>query len=109
MFATINEILDAGVSLAAFEKLADSDAFRSSGLDRRKALWEITALRDNSMGLFKGQPSESTTEKQVSLPDMSLSEHVVHDYGATSLSLKAHLVSFVREKLKMLHIYQQVN
>ena len=31
-------------------------------------------------------------------------EHVVHDYAATSLSLKAHPVSFVREKLQQLHI-----
>ena len=75
------------------------------GLDRRKALWEITALQDNPIGLFKGQPSESTTEKNVSLPEMTLSEHVVHDYGATSLSLKAHPVSFVREKLKHASCY----
>jgi error-prone DNA polymerase len=104
MFITINEILDTGASLAALEKLADADAFRSLGLDRRKALWEITSLRDNPVDLFKGLPSESITEKNVSLPEMSLSEHVVHDYGATSLSLKAHPVSFVREKLKMLHV-----
>jgi error-prone DNA polymerase len=104
MFASINEILDAGVSAAALEKLADADAFRSLGLDRRKALWEISSLRDNPIGLFKGQPCESTTEKNVSLPEMTLSEHVVQDYGATSLSLKAHPVSFVREKLKMLHV-----
>jgi error-prone DNA polymerase len=35
---------------------------------------------------------------------MSLSEHVVQDYGATSLSLKAHPVSFLREKLTMLRV-----
>ena len=35
---------------------------------------------------------------------MRMSEHVVHDYAATSLSLKAHPVSFVREKLQQLHI-----
>jgi error-prone DNA polymerase len=29
---------------------------------------------------------------------------VVHDYASTSLSLKAHPVSFVREKLRLLHI-----
>jgi error-prone DNA polymerase len=104
MFVTINEILDAGVSLVALEKLVDADAFRSLGLDRRKALWEITALRDSPVGLFKGQASESTTEKNVSLPEMSLSEHVVHDYVATSFSLKAHPVSFVREKLKMFNV-----
>ncbi len=104
MFTTIDEVLNSGVSLVALEKLADADAFRTLGLDRRKALWEITSLRDNPIGLFKGQPFESITEKQESLPEMSLSEHVVHDYGTTSLSLKAHPVSFVREKLKMLHV-----
>ena len=104
MSTTIDEVLNSGVSLVALEKLADADAFRTLGLDRRKALWEITSLRDNAIGLFKGQPSESITEKQESLPEMSLSEHVVHDYGTTSLSLKAHPVSFVREKLKMLHV-----
>jgi error-prone DNA polymerase len=35
---------------------------------------------------------------------MTQSEHVVHDYAATSLSLKAHPVSFIREKLEQLHI-----
>ena len=35
---------------------------------------------------------------------MTTSEHVVHDYAATALSLKAHPVSFVREKLQQLHI-----
>ena len=38
------------------------------------------------------------------LTEMQISEHVVHDYAATSLSLKAHPVSFVREKLQKLRI-----
>ncbi len=37
-------------------------------------------------------------------PKMRTSEHVLHDYASTSLSLKAHPVSFVREKLSLLHI-----
>jgi error-prone DNA polymerase len=90
------------------EKLADADAFRSVGLDRRQALWEITSLRDNPIGLFKGQPPESEKEKQISLPGMTLPEHVVLDYGATSLSLKAHPVSFIRENLKMLHVLSAI-
>ena len=104
VFTGINQILDAGVSIKTLEKLADADAFRSLGLDRRKALWEITALRDHPLGLFKGQASETKTETNVSLPEMSLSEHVVQDYGATSLSLKAHPVSFVREKLNLFNL-----
>jgi error-prone DNA polymerase len=35
---------------------------------------------------------------------MPLSEHVIQDYASTSLSLKAHPVSFVREKLQQLRI-----
>jgi error-prone DNA polymerase len=38
------------------------------------------------------------------LPLMTTSEHVVHDYASTSLSLKAHPVSFIREKLSQLKI-----
>ncbi len=36
--------LRGGVSLAGLEKLADADAFRSLGLDRREALWAVKAL-----------------------------------------------------------------
>ncbi|WP_153799486.1 error-prone DNA polymerase [Foetidibacter luteolus] len=105
-FTSINQLVDAGVTIAALEKLADADAFRSLGVDRRQALWEITALHDHPTGVFTGQPSESHTETGVNLPQMSLSEHVVQDYGATALSLKAHPVSFIREKLNLLHIVQ---
>jgi error-prone DNA polymerase len=35
---------------------------------------------------------------------MSPSEHVVEDYATTSLSLKAHPVSFVRDQLNMLRV-----
>jgi len=103
MYISINQLRDTGLSEAALEKLADADAFRSLGLDRRQALWEVST-KDRMVALFSGQPSADANEKNVSLPEMSVSEHVVHDYAATSLSLKAHPVSFVREKLKQLHI-----
>lgn len=99
-FTTINQLYDAGVSFMALEHLADADAFRSIGLDRRQALWEITALYDNPSGLFKGQTSETKTEAPVLLPEISLAEHVVYDYGVLRLSLKAHPVSFLRSTLK---------
>jgi error-prone DNA polymerase len=102
IYSCIDELRNAGISEAALEKLADADAFRSIGLDRRQALWEISN-KDRPVALFSGHASESITEK-VSLPKMSISEHVVHDYAATALSLKAHPVSFVREKLHQLHI-----
>lgn len=103
-FRQITEIRDSGVSQAGLEKLADADAFRSIGLDRRQALWEVSALSDMPQALFAGQPSESVTETQTSLPLMPASEHVLQDYATTSLSLKAHPVSFVREKLSLLHV-----
>jgi error-prone DNA polymerase len=51
------------------------------------------------MGIFAGQQSQSDFEPEVRLPQMSSSEHVVQDYASTSLSLKAHPVSFVRSRL----------
>jgi error-prone DNA polymerase len=103
-YTSIAALMDAGVPLSALEKLADADAFRSLGLDRRQALWEVSALADKPVALFEGQPSESVTEPQIELPLMTASEHVVQDYEATSLSLKAHPVKFVREQLQMLNI-----
>lgn len=103
-YTSIHALRDAGVTHTVLEKLADADAFRSLGLDRRKALWEVSALHDRPVALFAGQPSESAHETQITLPEMSIPEHVVHDYASTSLSLKAHPVSFVREKLELLHI-----
>jgi error-prone DNA polymerase len=103
-YKDIPQLYQTDVSLATLEKLADADAFRSIGLDRRKALWEVSALSDTPTGMYEGQASESTMEKDISLPEMSLPEHVVQDYSATSLSLKAHPVSFVRDALTSLHI-----
>ena len=99
-FTNINELYNAGISFLALERLADADAFISIGLDRRRALWEITSLHDNPLGLFKGQSSESKNEAPVLLPEITLSEHVVCDYGILRLSLKAHPVSFLRDTLK---------
>jgi len=103
-YRSITALRDVGVSLATLEGLADADAFRSMGLDRRKALWEVSALKDMPVELFKGQPSESVLETQVELPLMAKGEHVVQDYATVGLSLKAHPVSFVRDQLNMLNI-----
>ncbi len=103
-FTRITELMDAGLSQAAIEMLADADAFRSIGIDRRQALWEVSALADRPSGIYTGQSSASVAETGIALPVMSMSEHVVHDYGSTSLSLKSHPVAFVREKLTQLNI-----
>ena len=95
----IHFLLDAGVSLLTLERLADADAFRSLGLDRRQALWEITALGDRPQALFKGQLSDSYWEKNILLPPMSSGEQVIQDYQTLRLSLKNHPVYFVRKAL----------
>ncbi|RBL91041.1 error-prone DNA polymerase [Chitinophaga flava] len=98
-YVNIHGIMDAGVALNTLERLADADAFRSMAMDRRNALWEVSALADRPQALFEGQPSESVSETTVELPLMTPSEHVVQDYATMALSLKAHPVSFARRQL----------
>ncbi len=98
----ITQLVDAGVQLSSLERLADADAFRSIGLDRRKAVWEVSALSDHLTGLFAGQQVDTSAESSIELPEMDLAEHVIEDYRTLALSLKAHPVSFAREKLKLL-------
>jgi error-prone DNA polymerase len=103
LYASIDELREKGIPEAALEKLADADAFRSIGLDRRQALWEVST-KDRPTAIFSHQHGGDAEEKKILLPQMSLPEHVAHDYATTSLSLKAHPVSFVREQLDSLRI-----
>jgi len=95
-----------GVSRAALETLASADAFRSLGLDRRQALWEVRALpTEIPLPLFDhAEAVETGTEPEVMLPVMPLSEHVVNDYRTLRLSLKAHPMSFLRARATAAHI-----
>jgi error-prone DNA polymerase len=102
-FTHINQLRDLGISQATLEKLAEADAFRSIGLDRRQALWEVSA-KDRPEALFAGKEPEDAKHENVRLPIMTMSEHVVQDYKTISLSLKGHPVSFVREKLEQLRV-----
>ena len=90
----------AGVPVAALERLAAADAFRSSGLDRRQALWEVKALaKAKPLPLFAHADAADTgADLPVTLPEMPAGEHVVNDYQTLKLSLKAHPMSFLRER-----------
>ncbi len=103
-YTSITSLRDAGISEAALTTLADADAFRSLGLDRRKALWEVSTGNDGPTALFAGQASPDAAMENITLPTMSTSEHVVQDYASTALSLKAHPLSFVRPQLNQLRI-----
>ncbi len=105
--------LRSGLTRAAVERLADADAFRSLGLDRRAALWAARALgaggKSARLPLFDIADGDGPRpdadgravggEPEVALPAMPLGEHVVNDYRFLSLSLKAHPVSFLRPLL----------
>ena len=92
----------AGVKRATIEKLASADAFRSLGLDRREALWEVRGLVPAPpLPLFQWSNARETGEEpHVALPEMALSEHVVNDYQTLRLSLKAHPMNFLRDEFR---------
>ena len=93
-----------GVGRAGLEKLASADAFRSLGLDRRQALWEVRGLpKEIPLPLFEHGRAECA-DPHVTLPVMPLSEHVVNDYRTLRLSLKAHPMHFLRARLEDAHI-----
>ena len=89
-----------GTRRATLERLAAADAFRSLGHDRRQAIWEVKGLGESQpLPLFAwGEARETGAEPEVALPQMPLSEHVVNDYQTLRLSLKAHPMSFLRER-----------
>ena len=81
----------------ALRMLADADAFRSFGYDRREALWEVRRMPTNALPLFAAADArELGEEEDAALPAMPLSEHVAADYQTTRLSLKAHPMAFLR-------------
>jgi error-prone DNA polymerase len=90
-----------GLSRASLERLANADAFRSLGLDRREALWALRGIPETkALPLFDhAQASETGKEERVALPVMPLPEHVVNDYRSLRLSLKAHPMQFLRPRL----------
>ena len=95
--------LRSGLSTAVLERLADADAFRSLGLDRREALWAVRGLDrvgdQDDLPLFAVSRPARETEPDAKLPPMPLGAHVVEDYRRLSLSLKAHPTSFMRARL----------
>ncbi|MFN5615230.1 MAG: error-prone DNA polymerase [Brevundimonas sp.] len=88
----------ARLPVAALRKLADADAFRSLGLDRREALWAVRRLPDDDpLPLFAAaRARELGEEPDADLPRMGLGEHVAADYQTTRLSLKAHPMALLR-------------
>jgi DNA polymerase-3 subunit alpha/error-prone DNA polymerase len=96
--------LRTGLARAAVERLADGDAFRSVGLDRRDALWaargEGAMKAKDRLPLFDvPEHADIRREPDFALPPMLIGEHIVHDYRYLSLSLKGHPVAHIRRDL----------
>ena len=89
---------DTALPKRALIQLADADAFRSIGLDRRAALWAVRRLPDDvPLPLFEAAVArEQPDENAQPLPQMPLPEQVVADYQTIRLSLKGHPMEFLR-------------
>ena len=102
-FASLEDFArDTALPKRALILLADADAFRSIGLDRRAALWAVRRLPDDvPLPLFeRAAAREQPDEEAKPLPSMPLSEHVVADYQTIRLSLKGHPMEFLRAKFE---------
>jgi error-prone DNA polymerase len=91
-----------GVGKSVLATLADADALASISGDRRAAIWD-SLDRDDDPGT---RPLLDTLDDDELVPEsllaMDLAGEVQSDYSTTGLSLKAHPIEFVRERLNAL-------
>jgi error-prone DNA polymerase len=88
------------LSRRALVTLAEADAFRGFGLDRREGLWAVRRLPDDKpLPLFEQRAAPDQGGETIApLPLMPLSEHVLADYRTIRLSLKAYPTEFLRPR-----------
>ncbi|MBB5686791.1 error-prone DNA polymerase [Sphingobium boeckii] len=85
----------------ALRLLADADACRSFGMDRRTALWDVRRTPNDVLPLFAAADArELAVEPDAALPIMAASEQVAADYQTHRLSLKGHPMQFLRESFR---------
>ncbi len=97
-FASIEDLARRASLLSpAVHLLADADAVRSLGFDRREGAWEARRTPSDELPLFAAANArELAEEEDAMLPIMPLGEHVAADYQMTRLSLKGHPMQFLR-------------
>jgi error-prone DNA polymerase len=106
-FRSIDDFaLCTALPVKALKVLAEADAFRSLGLDRREALWIVSRYARTgtpaallaALPLFAaGNARPLADEAEAALPKLTLGEHVLQDYAALRLSLKAHPLALLRQ------------
>jgi error-prone DNA polymerase len=88
-------------SRALAARLAAADAFRSTGLNRREALWQALGS-GGDLPLFAGiDEADAAVPALVGMP---MNEEVIADYDTIGLSLKAHPIGLLRTELNRLKI-----
>ncbi|HEX2112821.1 MAG TPA: error-prone DNA polymerase, partial [Alphaproteobacteria bacterium] len=92
----------AGLSAAAIACLARGDAFGSTALARRPALWAARGVPPEPPPLLAALEPKESSSPPPSLPAMSLGEEVVEDYTTLRLSLKAHPMQLLRPRFERL-------
>lgn len=92
----------ASLPARALRLLADADACRSIGLERRNAAWEVRRMPGGGeLPLFAAADArELAAEPDSALPAMPMAEEVTADYQTTRLSLKQHPMHFLRTTLR---------
>lgn len=90
--------LRAGVPPGALGLLAEADAFAGAGVKRRKAIWQVKAIKTPSqLPLFRDPiDGEGVFEPTVFLKPASRGEDVLADYTSTALTLRAHPMELLR-------------
>ena len=107
---TLKALADAAnLNRQSLELLAEADALRSLGMDRRAGLWAVKGMAPEArvetqapLLALMGAPAEAPA----TLPVMPLPAHVAEDYRTTRLSLKAHPCQFFRPLLTHLGAVQ---
>jgi len=83
----------AALDRGSLERLAEADALRGLGLDRRAALWEAAAVE-------RATPLAAPVhEAAPQLPLATAGERVVLDYAGTGLTLGPHPLALLRPQL----------
>lgn len=81
----------------ALRLLADADALRALGHDRRQGSWDVRRMPPDELPLFAAaRANELAQEPDSRLPAMALGEEVAADYQTLRLSLKAHPMAILR-------------
>jgi error-prone DNA polymerase len=88
-----------GLGRATISSLTQADAFGSVNQDRREALWQALGQEKQPVHqpLFSGL--DDADDDAFYLPKLTPQQQVTEDYRTVGLSLRAHPISFHRERL----------